>query len=98
MSDQFLKARGTLYIERSVKEKPQTSFLTNLFSGRNEAIDRDDLFAGSGKGSAQVATHIPGDDIIATCGTGNKLTHKFLWTVALINCTLILSQIEFRRV
>jgi len=69
MSEQFQKARGTLFIDRPVKEKPQLSFLTNLFSGRNEAVDRDDLFGGSGKGSTQVATHIPGaNDITAAVG------------------------------
>ena len=64
MTEQFNRCRGTLLTERTVKERPQNSFLTNLFSGRNESVDRDELFAGSGKGSSQVATHIPGQHSI----------------------------------
>ena len=60
MTEQFSRCRGSLITQRTVKERPQNSFLTNLFSGRNESVDRDELFAGSGKGSSQVATHIPG--------------------------------------
>ena len=68
MLEQFQKARGSLFQEKPVKEKPQTSFLGNLFSSRNESVDRDELFSGSGKGSAQVATHIPGDDVAILSG------------------------------